>query len=865
MASHSSDSDRSLIADVMRQVDDAERVERSGPGQIGDYQILDVLGRGGMGIVYRARQQTPQRDVALKVLRSTMVSGAMLRRFEREAQVLGRLHHIGIGQIYEAGMDDLGAGPQPFFAMELVDGLPVTDYCDEQKLGIRDRLMLIAKVCDAVDHAHQNKIVHRDLKPSNILVTADGQPKILDFGVARIIEANAGAGTMVTEARKMVGTLPFMSPEQVADEPNRVDARSDVYSLGVLSYRILTGRHPFAVNRRSIPQAIVAIQEEEPTRLSLLDRQLRGDIETIVLKSLEKDPKRRYQSAVELASDIRRFLNNEPIQARPASTYYRLGKFARRNRSLVFSLIAVFTVMLVALVLTTRSSQLAQRRLEDFRRLADVRELARMKAEARRLYPATPTNILPMEDWLARADQFRAKLHRYREQLADLHERASEKYLYKQGDPESVRLAEERFENEARRRDIEDERRRLERTSLRTADQDERLETIRAELNRMREQDHTLFVQLPREHICQFDDPADLLEHEVLIELVNDLNSFFDPVLGAMASVRRRLRFARTAFDQSIVNYRDEWDGAIAAIADVRRFPSYRGLTIKEQIGLVPLGPDPKSQLWEFAFIQTGDVPQRDNNGELVMTPSSAIIFVLLPGRQAQARCPLSSQTEWQPPMQRKSAQPDLNPTTHLTPDEYEFLTHLPLQPFFLSKYEMTQGQWLTYRLRNPSRFYPELTTAPDIDLLHPVENISWTAVHDVLWQLGCVLPSEAQWQYACDTFASPTDTIGYENNKEQAASVHGQVTLGASNHFGIVLMLGNVAEWCEDAFADFDHPVDPATGRRLTGRGERGYRVIRGTDYDTPNVQHPELLRRSADLNYRHPTVGVRPARKLD
>jgi len=163
-----------------------------------------------MGIVYRARQVRPDREVALKVLRATMVSGAMLRRFEREAQVLGRLHHIGIAQIYEAGMDDFGYGPQPFFAMELVDGLPLTDYCDEQKLDLRDRLMLIAKVCDAVDHAHQKKIVHRDLKPSNILVARDGQPKILDFGVARVTEANAGAGTMVTEARKMVGTLPFM-------------------------------------------------------------------------------------------------------------------------------------------------------------------------------------------------------------------------------------------------------------------------------------------------------------------------------------------------------------------------------------------------------------------------------------------------------------------------------------------------------------------------------------------------------------------------------------------------------------------------------------------------------------------------------
>lgn len=853
MASHPPDIDRSLIADVMRQVDDAEKASRSGPEKIGDFQVVEVLGRGGMGIVYRARQVRPDREVALKVLRATMVSGAMLRRFEREAQVLGRLHHIGIAQIYEAGMDDFGYGPQPFFAMELVDGLPLTDYCDEQKLDLHDRLMLIAKVCDAVDHAHQKKIVHRDLKPSNILVARDGQPKILDFGVARVTEANAGAGTMVTEARKMVGTLPFMSPEQVADQPAAIDARSDVYALGVLSYRILTGRHPFSVNRRSIPQAIAAIQNEEPTRLSLLDRDLRGDVETIILKSLEKEPERRYQSAADLASDIRRFLNHEPIQARPASAGYRIRKFARRNRSFAYSLGAVFTIMLVALVLTTRSSRLAQERLADFRRLADVRELARMKAEADRLYPAIPANILPMEHWLDRAETFRARLQLYRAQLDELHERASEKNLYKQNNLEVSRQSEERFEIKMRIRELENELQSIESNKSLSPQDVTRREEIEEELWHLNDQSTWLFYQIPRDHICRFDDPADLVEHEVLVELVNELSEFFEPVIGDTSSVRRRLRFAKTVYERSIKDHQAEWKNAIASIADTSQHPMYRGLRIREQIGLVPLGADPQSGLWEFAFLQTGDIPKRDNDGRLMMTERSALVFILMPGKPALMTCPpVNSLPEVYPPR-----------SDYLTATEFQFLNDLPLAPYFLSKYEMTQGQWQEYRLNNPSRFYPEHAGTTDVTLLHPVENISWTEAFEVLWQLGCVLPSEAQWQAACARHL-PSDR-GQRSRAASHQNIHQSVDRCEINSFGIVGMTGNVAEWCDDAFAKFDHPVDPITGRRLTGWGERGYRVIRGGDFLEPSILAPTLLRRSADLNYRHPTVGLRPARLLD
>lgn len=332
---------------------------RQSPASIGRYRIICLLGEGGMGAVYEVEQDQPRRNVALKVIRAAWASPEMLRRFELESQTLGRLHHPGIAQIYEAGSADAGFGVQPFFAMELIHGKPLIEYADAQGLNTRQRLALMIQICEAVQHAHQHGIIHRDLKPGNILVDETGQPKVLDFGVARVTDSDTEA-TRQTDMGQLLGTLAYMSPEQVTADPLAMDTRSDVYALGVILYELLAAKLPYKLTRQ-LHEVVRTIQEIDPVPLGLVNRLYRGDIEIIVAKALEKDKNRRYASAAEMASDIRRYLEDQPITAKPASTSYQLRKFARRHKALVAGTSIVFVVLVIGVVVSTREAVLARR------------------------------------------------------------------------------------------------------------------------------------------------------------------------------------------------------------------------------------------------------------------------------------------------------------------------------------------------------------------------------------------------------------------------------------------------------------------------------------------------------------------------
>ena len=355
---------------------------------LGRYRLLERIGEGGFGVVYVAEQTIPvRRRVALKVIKLGMDTKQVVARFAAERQAIAMMDHPNIARVLDAGATETG---RPYFVMELVRGVSLTNYCDEHKLSTLERLDLFIKVCQAIQHAHQKGIIHRDIKPSNVLVSLhDGVPvpKVIDFGIAKATQGRLSEATVFTQLDMVIGTPAYMSPEQVGSGKIDIDTRSDIYSLGALLYELLAGRTPFDANElmaQGVDQLMKTIRDTEPmppasrlarlkapelrnvarnrsTEPARLIQQIKGDLDWIVLKCLEKDRTRRYESASGLAADLRRHLTNEPVMARPPSAAYRIQKAFRRHRLVFAAGAAVATALLIGLVATTWQSVRATR------------------------------------------------------------------------------------------------------------------------------------------------------------------------------------------------------------------------------------------------------------------------------------------------------------------------------------------------------------------------------------------------------------------------------------------------------------------------------------------------------------------------
>jgi len=793
--------------------------ERLVDTRIGQYLLTRVISSGGMGIVYEAFQEQLQRTVAVKVLKHALPSRSARRRFEYEAQVLSRLRHPNIVQMIDAGT--WGADDLPYFVMEYIpDGAPLNGYADRNGLSQRQRLELFAQVCDAVDHGHRKGIIHRDLKPGNILVDRGGQVKIIDFGVARAIDPDEALTTVQTDLAEIIGTVQYMSPEQCDADRHNLDTRSDVYALGVVLYELLCGKPPYDLKEAALLEAMRLVREEEPRRPSEIKSRIPGEVETIILKALEKEPKRRYQSVAEFGDDIARNLRGEVIRARPVGVAVRSWKWIKRNPT--FSAAAA-VVLLAACAFAAHILLWAYPRIveekknldeayREITRLADVKRLAELESEARGLWPAHPEMVPAMDLWIGRARSL--------------------------------------VERTERHRSARDALRRTARNEDRAA-----------------------------RGTWTFDDMEKQWRHDTLADLVSGLTRLADRERGLLESMVMRKSIASTIVAESLEKHSDAWREAIASISNVTKCPEYGGLRVNEQVGFVPIGRDPNSGLWEFVHLQTGEIPERDGDGRLRIDAESGLVFVLLPGG-----------------IYKRKISYDTHGPTGGSPREvpylwqiYDVTEKVKVEPFLLSKFEMTQAQWLRVSGRNPSLHGPWARFAQkEITLLHPVEYVSWNDCDHLLFTLGLRLPSESEWEYAARggtttpwwTGREKQSLLGAENLRDlccvrhmEADSMicepwddgyvsHAPVGSFRPNPFGLHDVHGNVKEWCRDKYSPYFEGV-PVDGTAYETEAALS-RVHRGSSWNS-NAGSAQFRFRNADRpNGRYYGLGVRPAASL-
>jgi formylglycine-generating enzyme required for sulfatase activity len=837
---------------------------------LGRYRIGRELGRGGLGTVFLARDLELGRDVAVKVLKASWSgSSVAVRRFEREARALACLDHPGLATVHDSGSTH---GLQ-YFVMPFFEGRTLREEITARAArggpiddGELMRLVvLIEKAARSLHVAHEAGLVHRDVKPGNLMIRPDDEPVVLDFGLATFGESG---GEVLTLTGEILGTPGFMPPEQTAADYARVDRRTDVWAL--------------AATLRWAASLVGGAPRRLPRR-----------IEAVLAVAMDPDPDRRYATAAAFAGDLERARLGQPLAIRPPGPARKFLAWCRRAPAAA-ALVILPPIALVAGIFALerkndaiREAEAGLRRQEaeandatrraasrfaDYQRMNDLRRVEDLAAREAAFGPPRPEAVPALEHWLADADDVVGRLPRHRAALAALRERARAVVRREPGiDPVMDDLLACERVREAARLELQEPA---------------VIEVRRAELVRVIEEASRRIPLLEKSvesrPSWQHDRIEDQWLDENLAALVARVAALDAPSPHGCTrgAVRRRLESARAIERISLVEPAAAWREAVAAIANPVTDPMYGGLRVEPVLGLVPLGRDPASHLWEFAHLASGVPPVRNAAGVFEVTASSGIVLVLVPGGKARtgARPPADDE---------EPAGPHVDPQAiaHEAP-----IHDVEVGAFFISKYEMTQGQWLRATGSNPSFAVSERAFEHGYrpDLRHPVEQVSIEDCVPVLGRLGLALPTEVQWEWAAragtttpwwpgatiddfltnenlaDIVLERTERSSRQHDPERNDGWTGTAPAGIyrANPWGLHDVIGNVSEWCRDRVAVYQVPALPGDGLRADGLDDS--RAVRGGSWIAPAARARSSYRYGLHVAMRAGTVGVRPVMPL-
>ena len=902
------------------------------------YRLIEELGRGGFGVVWRAEDTRLGREVAVKILKHLgSASGEVFERFKREAAIAANLKHPSLCAVFDVGRD----GATPYIVMELLDGETIRDKittAKETTSGRSSTVMLdstdlkggevkgaapeatgtvpegrtaVARILEtfeaaarALHVAHESGVIHRDIKPANIMVVSDGRPVIMDFGLARSEDMDLDT---LTQSGDFFGTPEYMSPEQLTRQTIKLDRRTDVWSLGVTLYESLTLHRPFqSPTRQALYKAITGQDVPDPRRVN---RSISRDLKVVLETAMEKSLFHRYQTAEDLAEELRRVREHEPIKARPASVWLRVQRWVQRNPARAAAMLS----LLLGVVVSTYFAIQASSRLQEWERLAEGRRLDDLITRSD-LWPATSRTADDMLTWLHDARVLASRLDEHRAALTSLREtslpysdqaRAKDRVTHASqiarldviatGRKKLSQLPSQRADLERRRDEMEDSDDAKVRRKARRIEKD--LDALDAKLTALEKEsvswdaeEGPLRREIARQLTWEFVDDGDQWRHDKLRDLVTGLERLVGEPSADGVTIREmveRHELASTLRQRSIEAHLAAWDRCSADVS--RAHSRYGGLRVPPQEGLVPLGVDRDSGLWEFWHVASGASPvpawdgdahwssnnDGDPRGQLdsgKLTPEMGMVLVLIPGWTFSMGAQADDESEAGDDPEALSSEKPVHDVT--------------LSPFFISKYEMTQAHWMRWTKENPSFHQPGMDLQVKVTLMHPVDQVNWVESTAILRRCDLLLPTEAQWEYACRSgsrtvYANgnlPSDLEdganimdegswketqrGYEPGYSDGFRYGAPVGSRSANHWGLHDMPGNLYEWCQDRFQSYQNPTRAGDGLRP---GRAGTRVVRGGSWGHAALYARSSARSSYPAGFHGSTVGVRPARRVE